>query len=433
MRVALVDANDFYISCERVFDPKLRGAPAIVLGNNDGIIVSRSPEAKALGLKMGFPAFKARDLIRQHGVRALSSNYTLYSAMSDRLMAVLTAFGPKVEKYSIDEAFIDLSGLTQDAAIDQGHKIRAMVQQWIGLPVCIGIGTTKTIAKLANHVAKIIPELNGICDLTEPNYRQKCFEVIGLDEVWGIGPAAAEKLVRLGFRSVESLRRMDPRHARNVITVGGERIIHELNGITCLPVTTSPPARKGAAVTRNFGHPIYEFEQMREAVAAYTTRLAEKLREDKQATQVLTIFMHTNRYTEDPWRGASKKVRLQEPTADTIQLVQLATEAARQIWKDGYRYSKAGVLADDLVPFGKGQRSLFEPEKLSRAPLMAALDRVNAKMGRGTLKPLGAGVRPTWTTRFGKRSPGYLTRWDELPLVQSDSSKLRTVRQSPNR
>jgi len=419
MRVAHVDANDFYVSCERVFDPKLRGVPTVILGNNDGIIVSRSPEAKALGLKMGFPAFMARDLIRQHGVRALSSNYPLYSAMSDRLMAVLAAFSPRVERYSVDEAFVDLSGMTQDAAVEQGRRIRAMVQQWIGLHVCVGIGETKTLSKLANHVAKIIPELDGVCDLTNAGYRQKCFEVLGLDTIWGVGPAAVAKLVRLGYRSVESFRCMDPRLARRVMTVAGERIIHELNGIVCIPIQTSPALRKGTAVTRNFGHPIIEFGQMREAVATYASRVAKKLREHRQAAQALTVFMHTNRYSDDKWYGNSRKIRLQEPTADTLQIVSLATEAAQKLWKSGFRYSKAGVLADDLVAVGTGQLSLLESAKPSRLPLMAALDKVNAKMGRGTLQPLSTGIRPTWKTRFGKLSPSYLTRWSELPLVRS--------------
>ncbi len=419
MRIALVDANNFYVSCERVFAPRLRDVPVVVLGNNDGIIVSRSPEAKAIGLKMGFPAFKAKDLMRAHRVRALSSNYALYAAMSDRLMAVLAAFSPRIEKYSIDEAFLDLTDIGSETALEQARRIKAVTKQWIGLPVCVGMGPTKTIAKLANHVAKLMPEFDGVCDLTDPEIRRYWFDRIEAGEVWGVGPVAAERLARLDYRSVARLRDMPPRLARKLLTVAGERIVHELNGLACIKVETVSPARQGTAVTRNFGHPIAGFEQMREAVASYATRVAEKLREQNQEAEILSVFMHTNRYSGDPWYGNAKKIKLSAPSADTLMLVRVAVDAARVIWKDGYRYSKAGVIADKLVTAGSGQRSLFEPAKASRDRLMKAMDQVNTQMGRGTLAPLGAGIRPTWKTRFGRRSPDYLTNGQDRPIARS--------------
>lgn len=421
MRIALVDANNFYVSCERVFAPRLRGVPVVVLGNNDGIIVSRSPEAKAIGLKMGFPAFKARALMHQYRVRALSSNYALYAAMSDRLMTVLSAFSPRVQKYSIDEAFLDLSDIDTPTAHDQARRIKVVTRQWIGLPVCVGLGPNKTIAKLANFVAKKIPEFDGVCDLTDPDLRRHWFDRIDVGEVWGIGPAAAEKLIRLGYRSVASLRDMASRQAREILSVTGERIVRELNGIVCSPIETVPPARKGTAVTRNFGHPIVEFEQMHEAVEAYATRVAEKLREHRQEAEIITIFMHTNRFNGDQWYGNSKKVKLSTPSSDTLLLVRAAVDAARHIWKDGYRYSKAGVIADKLVDAGSGQRPLFDPAKDSRTKLMRALDQVNTRMGRGTVALLGAGIKTTWKTRFGRRSSDYLTSWKDLPIAKSEN------------
>ncbi len=419
MRIALVDANNFYVSCERVFAPRLRDVPVVVLGNNDGIIVARSPEAKAIGLKMGFPAFKARDLMRQHHVRALSSNYALYAAMSDRLMTVLTTFSSRVEKYSIDEAFLDLSDIDASTAHDQARQIKAVTRQWIGLPVCVGMGPNKTIAKLANFVAKKAQEFEGVCDLGDPDIRRHWFDQIQVSEVWGIGPAAAEKLIRLGYRSVASLRDMAPRQAREILSVTGERIVRELNGIVCSPIETAPPARKGTAVTRNFRHPIESFDEMHEAIAAYATRVAEKLREQRQEAETISVFMHTNRFNNDPWYGNSKKFKLPAPSSDTLLLVRAALDAARHIWKDGYRYSKAGVIADDLVKEGSGQQSLFDPAKAPRTKLMRAIDQVNARMGRGTVALLGAGVAPRWKTSFERQSPNYLTSWKDLPIARS--------------
>jgi DNA polymerase V len=416
---ALVDGNNFYVSCERIFNPKLEGIPVVVCGNNDGIIVSRSAEAKALGIKMGFPAFKLRDLFQQHGVKALSSNYALYADMSRRMADVLASFSPRTEIYSIDESFIDLTGMKHIDLVEYGQRIRAIVRQWTGLPVCVGIGRTKTLAKLANFVAKKRIDFDGVCDFTDERMCEFFLPRIPVTEVWGVGPASAVTLANLGIKTVLDLRSMDPRKARQALTVVGERIIHELNSISCLDIETIAPARKGTAVTRNFSRAIVSFDEMREAVAAYATRAAEKLRDQRQVASSLTVFMHTNRFNGDPPYSNSQTVRFPGPTADALEFVSTAVWAAQQVWRDGYRYSKAGVITDGLVPAGTGQQSLLRPADPRRLRLMHAMDRVNARMGRGTLRPLGVGIKQSWRTKFSNRSPSYTTRWDELPVVRS--------------
>jgi DNA polymerase V len=420
MPVALVDGNNFYVSCERVFDPKLEGVPVVVCGNNDGIIVARSNEAKALGIRMGEPAFKIRPLLQQHGVRVLSSNYALYADMSHRMSDVLASFSPRTEVYSIDESFVDFDGFGHVDLIEYGQRIRATVRQQVGIPVCVGIGPTKTLAKFANHVAKKNASLKSVCDLTEEAVRNRFMSSIAVDEVWGIGPAAAGKLIARGVRTVADLQRMDPRQARELLTVTGERIVRELNAIPCLSVETVTPARKGTACTRNFSHPITTFDQMREAVAAFAARVAEKLRAQGQAAGHLTVFLHTNRFNGDTPYANSIGAHLLEPSADTFELVSVAVRGAKKIWRDGYRYSKAGVISDGLVPAGTGQRSLLRSSiDPKRVKLMAAVDAINDRMGRGSVKIAGAGIRPSWQTKFTNRTPAYTTQWTDLPVVRA--------------
>ena len=416
--LALIDGNSFYCSCERVFAPQLATRPVIVLSNNDGCAVARTAEAKSLGIRMGAPFFQIRDLCRREGVAVFSSNYTLYGDMSRRMNAIYHRFSPKVEVYSIDESFLDLSDVAGAARMPLARELRATVRQWTGIPTCVGIGPTKTLAKLANWVAKHHPELGGVCDFTDEDLRTAMMAQIPVAELWGVGRASAAKLARVGVTTVAGLRDMPPPLARQLLTVVGERIVHELNGTACLALETAPPQRKGIAVTRSFGRPIATLEEMREAIALYATRAAEKLRRHGVAAVTGQVFMHTSAFNGDPWCHAGRTLSLLEPTNDTHDLVRAATRAAEEAWRDGFRFVKAGIVLTELVPIEGVQRSLLAAiDRDRRDRLMQALDEVNRRHGRGTLYPAALGVGRRWATKFEQKSPCYTTRLDELPIV----------------
>lgn len=417
---ALVDCNNFYVSCECVFQPKLEGRPVLVLSNNDGCAVARSAEAKALGIKMGTPAFQIKDLIRREKIVLCSSNYTLYGDMSARVDAALQTFAPRVENYSIDESFLGLADLPAGAdVIALGRQMRATVRRWTGIPVCVGIGTTKTLAKLANHLAKVHPGFAGVADLRRPDV-QAFLAQTAVREVWGIGPAYVERLAGLGVRTVAELAGLTPTVAREALTVVGQRTVLELNGISCIPLELAPPPKKVTAVTRSFGKPVTTFPGMQEAVSFYAARAGEKLRRAGQAAGHLTVFMHTNRFNDDPRRSASGAIRLLDPTNDSRALIAAALDVARAIWRDGYRYSKAGIICNDLSATGAGQGSLFAPAGRTADPrLMAAMDSLNKRMGRGTVFPAATGIRRSWAIRAEHHSPHYTTRWADLPLARA--------------
>ena len=302
--IALIDGNSFYCSCERVFDPKLARVPVIVLSNNDGCAIARTAEAKALGIRMGEPWFKIRDLCKRQGVRVFSSNYTLYGDMSARTNAVYRDFAPRVEIYSIDESFLDLSDVQPARRLELARDLRATVRAWTGIPTCIGIGPTKTLAKLANHIAKKVPDLDGVCDLTDPVAYDHWLCRISVEEVWGIGRASLGKLEAMGVDTVADLRDLDPRPVRKAMTVVGERIIHELRGLSCLPLELMPAQRKGCAVTRSFSARVTEREVLEQAVAAHATRLGEKLRRGGLGTSHVTVFYHTSTHDRgEPMRS----------------------------------------------------------------------------------------------------------------------------------
>lgn len=417
---ALVDGNSFYCSCERVFDPRLVGRPVIVLSNNDGCAVARTPEAKALGIRMGHPFFLIRDLCRDHGVAVLSSNYTLYGDLSARMNEVYGLFSPHVEVYSIDESFLDLSGMGGRDLAAHARELRATVRQWTGIPTCVGLGPTKVLAKLANWLAKHAPELGGVCDLTDPPRRLEAMARIPVAEVWGVGPASVAKLDGIGCRTAADLAGLDHALARRLLTVVGERIVYELQGLPCLELEEVAPQRKGCAVTRMFSRRVDDLPTMLEAVAAHTTRLAEKLRHHGLATDVLTVFFHTSTHDQGPQHGAQRTVHLIEATNDTLALLSAARAAVEAIWREGFRYSKAGVMGVGLIRAEEAQRPLFGALDRERsARLIGALDAVNARWGRGTLVPAAAGLKRPWATRFERRSPRYTTRLDELPVARA--------------
>ena len=419
MTFALIDGNSFYCSCERVFDPTLARRPVIVLSNNDGCAVARTSEAKALGIRMGAPFFKIRDLCQREGVAVFSSNYALYGDMSWRMNEVYRQFTPNVDIYSIDESFLDFSGFDGRDLASYARELRAIVRQWVGIPTCVGIGPTKTLAKLANHIAKGIPELGGVCDLSDEEIRAHWLVRMPVSEVWGIGAASAAKLDRLGLESVADLAATDLRQARQLLTVAGEKIVHELRGISCMPLELVAPQQKGCAVTRSFSSRITELPMMLEAVATHASRLGEKLRKQGLGTDHVTVFYHTSQFdTDRSQRSVSTTVQLIEATNDTTILVKAAEAGARKLWKDGYHYYKAGVVTVDLVAMERAPRALlggYDQERGGR--LMAAMDAANTRFGRGAVALAAAGIKKPWATKFEMRSPCYTTRLEEVPCL----------------
>jgi len=416
--LALIDGNSFYCSCERVFDPKLEKRPVIVLSNNDGCAVARTTEAKALGIKMGQPMFQIRDLCRQNNVAVFSSNYALYGDMSRRMNEVYQGFSPDIEIYSIDESFLDVTHVRPGDRMAWASDLRATTRQWTGIPCCVGIGPTKTLAKLANKAAKKLPA--GVLDLSDERIRAKVMATFPIADVWGIGPASQAKLQHLGIEFAGQVRDMDPKLARQLMTVVGERIIHELNGRPSIALETVAPQRKGCAVTRSFGERVTYKAQMEQAVAGYATRLGEKLRRHGLATDHVTVFMHTSPFADDPQRSVSMTVDIPQATNDSLTLIKAARRAVDALWKPGFRYSKAGIITQDLVPPAERQVALFDNLDHERAAkVMAAMDEANRRWGRATVVPaatMGGPRKPqTFTTKFDMRSPRFTTRWDELP------------------
>lgn len=415
---ALSDGNSFYCSCERVFDPSLEGRPVIVLSNNDGCAVARTPEAKALGIRMGDPWFKIRDLCLANGVVAKSSNYVLYGDMSRRMNEVYRSFADEVEVYSIDESFLDFTGIPDPESY--ARRMRATVHRWTGIPTCVGLGPTRVLAKAANHLAKKRADLDGVCDLTSGEARDRLLPFLAIEDVWGVGRASVAKLEAVGVHNAADLRAMDPRLARSLLTVVGERLVRELNGVRCQELEFTAPVRKGITVTRSFAQPVTTLNAMLEAIASYASRAGEKLRRHGVVAPHISVFFHTSRFSDGPAKSVSGIVRLREPTSDTIELVQAATRATKRLWAGGYRYSKAGVILDSLVTLDRAPKALIDAPDPRRDALMTALDDLNGRFGRGCLFVARSGVQKAWTVRADMRSPAYTTRLEEVPMLAAD-------------
>src|SRR5215475_13662811 len=341
---ALIDCNNFYVSCERLFQPTLLGKPVVVLSNNDCCVIARSDEAKAHGIPMGLPAFKLADLAKQHSIEVYSSNYTLYGDLSARVMTTLTQWTPDVEVYSIDEAFLQFSLVPPDALTAYGQAIRATIYQWTGIPVSIGIGPTKTLAKLANRLAKRAGEAQGVVALTSPSQIEATLAQTPIEDIWGIGRGYTRRLHAHEIRTALQLCHVSDRWVRQELGIVGLRLVWELRGISCLPLELCPPPKQSLMVSRSFGRPITTLVEMREAVATYITRAAEKLRRYHVAAGVLTVFLMTNRFADEPQYSNSVTMSLPVATQDTAELIKYALRGVEQISREGYRYQKAGVI-----------------------------------------------------------------------------------------
>lgn len=393
----------------------------MVLSNNDGCVVARSREAKALGIKMGVPVFQIRDQIRQQGIAVFSSNYALYGDMSQRVMSLLEALAPRVEVYSIDEAFLDLSGVGNVVALDRfGREVKAKVEQWTGIPVCIGIAPTKTLAKLANHAAKQYPATGGVVDLTAKTRQHKLLRLMPVNEVWGIGRQLTRKLDALGIKSAYDLAQANLKTLRRSFSVVVERTARELNGESCLDLETVQAAKQQIICSRSFGERVTDKATLKEAVCSYTARAAEKLRSESQYTKAITVFIRTGMFNpNEPQYSNSATAVLPIPTGDTRDLTQVAVVLLDHLWREGYRYIKAGVMLSDFYAPGVYQPELFKPgqERPNAKSLMTVMDTINHS-GKGKVWFAGQGVNPAWIMKRGRLSPAYTTRWNDLLKVR---------------
>jgi DNA polymerase V len=418
---ALVDCNNFYVSCERVFDAGLTGRPVVVLSNNDGCVVARSPEAKALGIGMGMPLFKIRHLVEANGVRVYSSNYALYADMSQRVMGVLQSFTPDVEIYSIDESFMLLGGCrsgTSRVLGELGREIRERVRRDTGVPVTIGIAETKTLAKLANHLAKNSRKSGGVLDLIGSPYRELALRRTPVEEVWGIGPAYSKLLKQKGILSALQLRDADTRWARAAMRVVGARVVMELRGVSCLPLESCPPPKKSLTCSHTFGKSTPALSDLREAVATYATRVAEKLRRGRLAAGVVTVFVHTDRFAEGPQYYNAGTHTLAYPTDSTQEIMRCALDALERIFRAGFNYRKAGVMLHSLSPADQLTLRMFGDERDERfRQVMVAVDQINRRWGRDTVRFATANPEGNWRTKVEKRSPRYTTRLPEVLII----------------
>ncbi|GAA4382120.1 Y-family DNA polymerase [Hymenobacter koreensis] len=427
----LVDCNNFYASCERVFRPELEERPVVVLSNNDGCVIARSQEAKALGLKMGDPYFKVRELIQQYGVVVCSSNYELYGDMSRRVMWYLQQVSPAVEVYSIDEAFLDLAGMTQHFDLGRwAGEVRGAVRQRTGIPTCVGVAPTKTLAKLANKLAKtefVGGRGGGVLVLSDEAERREALARVAVEDVWGVGHRSAAKLHAVGVRTAAELAGVGDAWARkNLGGVVGARLLHELRGFSCAGIVVEDEARKSLACTRSFGQPLTELVDVAGAVASHATRAGEKLRREGMAARLLTVFVETSRFAHlPPPYSFSTQLTLPVATDDTLTLAQVARKGLQRIWRPGKRYVKAGVVLDGLERAGTGpQAMLFGDVGVTpqRAGLMRALDALNGRFWAGTVKVAasvaGPGKTQAWAMRRDVKSPAFTTDWGELWAVR---------------
>ncbi len=410
--IALVDANNFYVSCERVFNPRLEGKPVVVLSNNDACVVARSNEVKALGVKMGTPMFEMRSVIRQHNIQVFSSNYALYGDLSRRVMEVLGQFTPEVEVYSIDEAFLCLAGQSYETV---SQNIQATVGQWTGIPVSVGVATTKTLAKIANHQAK---QQGGVCVLLEP---EPLLATLPVSEIWGIGRRLTQRLEAQGITTALHLQQADLAMIRQLLGIVGVRTVLELRGISCLPLELCPPPRKSYCVSRGFGRPVASLAELKEAIACYGSTAAAKLRRDRRVAQTIQVFITTSRFRpSEPQYANSETLVLPYPTNDTSTIVRAGLGATERLYRPGYSYHKAGVMLMDLSEGAICQGSLFidEGRRERAGQLMDAIDRLNRQFGAGTVRWAAEGLQQGWRMRAEWRSPRFTTRWDELVVAQ---------------
>lgn len=411
----LVDCNNFYASCERVFNPSLNGKPIVVLSNNDGCVIARSNEAKVLGIKMGVPAYQIKDLVKKHDVAVFSSNYVLYGDMSGRVMSMLAELAPEIEVYSIDEAFLNLEGIQDLQTL--GSKIVRQVTRGTGIPVSAGIASTKTLAKVANKFAKKYPAYNRLCIIDTEEKREKALKLFEIGDIWGIGRRQATKLEKQGIKTAYDFTQLPGSWVRKNMTVTGERTWKELRGISCIDMESAPPAKKQICTSRSFGKMVEDIDTMSEAIATHASTCAKKLRQQKSYAMSLMVFIHTNNFREDlPQYWKNTIIKLPVPTSDTLEIVHYALEGLKSIFMPGYQYKKAGVIITEIVT--SAQLGLFDTvDREKREKLMQAIDKVNGEH-RHLVKLAVQGNGRDWKLKQEQLSKRYTTDINEVLTIK---------------
>jgi len=412
--LALIDCNSFYCSCEQVFQPKLVGKPVVVLSNNDGMVIAKNKEAKALGLDIGLPYFQIKNELKKHGVTVFSSNYTLYGDFSQRVVATLRELTSDIEIYSIDEVFADLKGFAHKDPLTYGHEMRDTVKKWTGIPVSIGIAPSKTLTKVANKLAKKGP---GVVVLDTPEKIDKALSDFPIADLWGIGHQRAKMLYSVGIQTAKQLRDMPDVWIRKKMTITGLRLAHELRGIPCIPLGMEPEPKQQIICSRSFGYFITELKDMEQAMTYYASRAAERMREQGRVTSNVMVYFETSRFN-GPFYAPSTVINLPRETNYTPDIVTATLTATRHIFRKGFRYRKGGIMLLELSSAKERQYSFLSPrDEAKQEHIMKALDGVNKKYGANSLFFAAAGIRQEWQMMRQMKSPHYTTSWKELPRV----------------
>jgi len=414
-KVALIDCNSFYVSCERLFNPKIQNVPVVVLSNNDGCVISRSNEAKKLGIRMGEPYFKVKDLVKKNNVRIFSSNYALYGDLSRRVMKVLKGFTDKIEIYSIDEAFLDLSHIKNEQVEEYGKQIRERVLKWTGIPTSVGISNTKTLSKVANHIAK--KNKAGVVFL-EKNI-DNILKNFDIADVWGVGRQLSKLYIKNGIDNAYKLKNISNTWVRKSTNVLGAKTVMELRGISCIDLETEETRRKSCCVSRSFGKKVESLDKLKESITTHCLNAAEKIRIDKQTTRAVTIFIRTSPFDKNrKYYSNSITIELPVATNNSIELVKTAISGLKKIYKYGYFYQKAGIILSKLRDASEKELSLLAPilENKSKT-LMRAIDLTNAKYGRSAISIAQAGINNDWKMRREHSSRIDTATFDLLPKI----------------
>lgn len=415
---ALVDCNNFYASCERVFHPEWKNRPIIVLSNNDGCVIARSNESKALGIPMGAPLFQCKNLIEAHDIIVCSSNYTLYGDMSERVMKTLKEFAIDFQVYSIDEAFLNIECENYE---EYGRQIRETVLKWTGIPVSVGIAPTKTLAKVANHKAKKEPENNGVFVLNTPEKIEHALDKFPIHDVWGIGRKWSLKLSKLGVQTAAQFKDLPDEIIKKHLTVIGLRSALELRGISCLQLEERPPAKKSVTCSRAFGKPVDCLEQLQEAVSTYAARAGEKIRSQNSLATTMLVFVELHPFNRSGSNFFHIRVTFPQPTDFSPHLIHYARQAAEILYKPSQKYRKAGIILDGLVPHNTFQTDLFAPPAKHHGKerrLMKLVDQLNEKYGHNIIRSAAEGTTKEWKMKRGRCTPHYTTQWDEILTIR---------------
>jgi len=416
--IALIDCNNFYASCERIFNPKLMRKPIVVLSNNDGCIITRSAEAKKLGIKMGEPYFKAKKIIDKNNIKVFSSNYSLYGDISQRVMETLARFAPDIEIYSIDEAFLGLNGFENYELSKYCSYIRRTIKQWVGIPVSIGVSSTKTLSKIANNLAKKNKEYDGVCILKTWFDINEALKLTSIEDVWGIGRRLSIFLQKYNIKTAYDFIQLDKGWIRKNMGVVGERTFLELCGVSCIELDLIPSDKKSCCVSRSFSKPIEKIYDLEESVSAYGTRVAAKIREEGLVAESMSVFVLTNYFNrKEKQYSNSIKLQLPFPTNNTIKIVKRALQGIRKIYREGYRYKKAGVILYGLSN-SNHVKGLLDYDRESSDMIMNTMDRINGRYGSSTIRLASEGIEKSWRMRRESVSPCYTTNFDDLVEVK---------------